>query len=136
MYADDESIEVWILTGRDQSTVLKTMIDDTFTPETNIKVNVKLVEAGTLLNAVIAGTGPDVVLSVAQGEPVNYALRNAVEDITQFEDYEEILQPYHSSAYRAYCFEDGIYALPETQVYNVMFYRTAILAELEYGRAS
>ena len=130
VYSEDESIEVWILTGRDQSTILKTMIDDTFTPQSNIKVNVKLVEAGTLLNAVIAGTGPDVALSVGQGEPVNYALRNAVEDLTQFEDYEEVFAPYYESAYIPYQFEDGIYALPETQNYNVLFYRTDILEEL------
>ena len=126
-----EAIEVWLLSGRDQSTVLKTMIDDTFTPETDIKVNVKLVEGGTLLNAVIAGKGPDVVLSNGQGEPVNYALRNALEDLTQFKDYKEVLASYYPSAYRPYLFNDGIYAIPETQNYNVMFYRKDILEELE-----
>jgi ABC-type glycerol-3-phosphate transport system substrate-binding protein len=131
VFDEDEAIEVWILTGRDQSTVLKTMIDDTFTPETDINVNVKLVEAATLLNAVIAGTGPDVVLSAGQGEPVNYALRNAVEDLSQFADYEEVLKSYHPSSYESYKFEDGIYAIPETQNFNVLFYRTDIMEELE-----
>lgn len=130
VYAEDEAIEVWILTGRDQSTILKSMVDDTFTPDTDIKVNVKLVEAATLLNAVIAGTGPDIALSVAQTEPVNYALRHAVEDLTQFEDYEEVFEPFYESAYNAYSFEEGIYALPETQNYNVLFYRSDILEEL------
>lgn len=126
-----ESIEVWILSGRDQSTILKSMIDDTFTPEKGIYVNVKLVEPPTLLNAVISGNGPDVVLSVGQGEPVNYALRNAVEDITQFSGYEEVLEEYHPSAYEPYRFEGGIYAIPETQNFNVLFYRTDIFEELE-----
>jgi ABC-type glycerol-3-phosphate transport system substrate-binding protein len=131
VYAKDEAIEVWILSGRDQSTVLKTMIDDSFTPESNIAVNVKLVEAATLLNAVISGTGPDVVLSAAQAEPVNYALRNAVEDLTQFEGYEEVFDSYNSSAYTPFIFEGGIYGIPETQNFSVLFYRTDILEELE-----
>ena len=42
----------------------KTMVDDTFTHETGIKVNVEIVDASALLNAVVAGQGPDVVLSV------------------------------------------------------------------------
>jgi ABC-type glycerol-3-phosphate transport system substrate-binding protein len=130
VYDKEEAIEVWILSGRDQSTILKTMIDDTFTPNTDIKVNVKLVEAGTLLNAVIAGRGPDVVLSATQGEPVNYALRNAVEDITQFEDYEEVLQEFYPSSYEPFRFEGGIYGLPETQYFNVLFYRKDIMEEL------
>ena len=131
VYEGEDAIEVWILSGRDQSTILKTMIDDTFTPNSNIKVNLKLVDAGTVLNAVIAGMGPDVVLSTGQGEPVNYALRNAVEDLKQFEDYEEVLTNFYPSAYESYRFEDGIYALPETQNYNVLFYRKDIMEELE-----
>lgn len=130
VYADDEVIEVWILSGRDQSTILKSMIDDTFTPETGIKVNLKLVEPATMLNAVIAGNGPDVALSVVQGEPVNYALRGAVEDLTQFEDYEEVFSNYYQSAYNSYIFEGGIYAIPETQNFSVLFYRTDILESL------
>jgi ABC-type glycerol-3-phosphate transport system substrate-binding protein len=131
VYDRDEAIQVWILSGRDQSTILKSMIDDTYTPSTGIKVNVKLVEAGTLLNAIIAGKGPDVVISAGQGEPVNYALRNAVEDLTQFPDYKEVLKNFKASAYTPYQFEGGIYALPETQNFNVMFYRKDILEELK-----
>ena len=129
VYDKSEAIDVWLLTGRDQSTVLKAMIDDTFTPQTGIKVNVKLVEPGNLLNAVISGAGPDVVLSAGQGEPVNYALRGAVEDITQFDDYEKVLGEYYPSAYEPYKFEGGIYAIPETQYFNVMFYRKDIIVD-------
>lgn len=131
VYSDKDVLKVWILSGRDQSTILKAMIDDTFTPRENIKVNVKLVDGSTLLNAIIAGKGPDVVISAGQGEPVNYALRNAVEDITQFSDYEEVLANFYPSAYTPFIFEDGIYGLPETQNFNVLFYRKDILEELE-----
>lgn len=130
VYEEGEAIEVWILSGRDQSTILKSMIDDTFTPESGIKVNVKLVEAATVLNAVIAGNGPDLVISAAQGEPVNYALRNAAEDLTQFDGWEELFSEYYESAYEPYKYEGGIYGLPETQNYSVMFYREDILEEL------
>ncbi|HWT76830.1 MAG TPA: extracellular solute-binding protein [Mobilitalea sp.] len=130
VYGKGEAIQVWILSGRDQSTILKTMIDDTFTPNSNIKVNVKLVDGATLLNAIIAGKGPDVVLSAGQGEPVNYALRNAVEDLTQFDDYKDVLKDFYPSAYAPYLFQNGIYALPETQNFNVLFYRKDIMDEL------
>ena len=130
LHDSDDAIEVWMLAGRDQSTILKSMIDDTFTPTSGVKVNVKLVEAGNLLNAVLAGKGPDVVLTLGQSEPVNYALRGAVEDLTQFSDINEILNNYHPSAYEPYRFQGGIYAIPETQTFNVMFYREDILAQM------
>lgn len=132
VYAEDEEvIKVWVLTGRDQGTILKTMVDDTFTPETGVKVNVEIVAADALLNAVVAGRGPHVVLSVGADQPVNYALRNAAEDLTQFADYKEVLSDYTESTYRQYSLGDSLYALPETMTYNVMFYRKDILEELE-----
>ena len=126
----DDLIEVWIVTGRDQSTVLKTMVDDTFTPATGIKVNVKLVVADTLLTAVVAGNGPDVVLSLGTWFPVNYAMRNAAEDLTQFEDFAEVIKPFYESALTAMRYEGGVYGLPETQEFSVLFYREDILEDL------
>ena len=127
---DEDLIEVWIVTGRDQSTVLKTLVDDSFTPATGIRVNVKLVLADTLLTAVVAGNGPDVVLSVGSWFPVNYAMRNAVEDLTQFSDYEEVAKPFYESALIPATYNGGVYALPETQEFSVLFYREDVLEEL------
>ena len=123
-------VKVWVLTGRDQGTILKSMVDDTFTPESGVKVNVEIVAADALLSAVVAGRGPDVVLSVGADQPVNYALRNAVEDLSQFEDLDEVLASYTKSSYAQYCLDDSVYAIPETQMFNVMFYRKDILDEL------
>ena len=128
--AGENTMDVWIVAGRDQSTILKTMVDDTFTPASGINVNVKLIDVATLLPAVVAGTGPDVALTVAQSEPVNYALRKAALDLNQFDDIDEVLSEYYPSSYEAYKFNGGIYALPETQNYNVLFYRTDICEEL------
>lgn len=128
---DDDVIKVWVLTGRDQGTILKSMVDDTFTPQSGIKVNVEIVAQDALLTAVVAGRGPDVVLSIGADQPVNYALRNSVEDITQFADYQEVLANYTPSSYTQYSLDGHIYAVPETQTFNVLFYRKDILEQLE-----
>jgi len=128
---DDENlIKVWVLSGRDQGTILKTMVDDTFTPDTGIKVNVEIVAGDALLSAVVAGRGPDVVLSVGADQPVNYALRKSAEDLTQFPDYKKVFAEYTESSYEQYKYNGGIYGIPETQTFNVMFYRKDILEEL------
>lgn len=127
----DDVVKVWVLTGRDQGTILKTMIDDTFTPESGVKVNVEIVAQDALLSAVVAGRGPNVVLSVGADQPVNYALRNAVEDLTQFDDLDEVLKSYTPSSYRQYGLDGALYGLPETMTFNVMFYREDILEQLE-----
>lgn len=130
----DKAITVWICSGRDQSNVLKQLIDDDFTPSTGIPVNLKLVQTGVVLNAQIAKTGPDIAITMNQGDAVNYALRNAVEDLTQFDGYEELISQYAPSALAAYWFNDGthngLYGLPQTQIYNVLFYRTDVLEKV------
>ena len=127
---DDHLIEVWIVTGRDQSQVLKNMIDDTFTPQTGIKVNVKLINPNALLTAVIAGNGPDVVVSTYNSQPVDYALRNANVNLMRFDDCEEVLKQFKESAYIPYQYQGGLYALPEQETFNLLFYRKDILAQL------
>lgn len=131
VYEDDgDVVKVWVLTGRDQGTILKAMVDDTFTPNTGIKVNVEIVAPDALLNAVVAGRGPDVVLSVGADQPVNYALRNAVEDLTQFPDCKEVMSSFTPSSYEQYRLDEHIYGMPETQTFNVMFYRKDVMEEL------
>lgn len=126
----DNLIEVWIVTSRDQSQILKNMIDDDFTPKTGINVNVKLIVIDSLLNAVVAGNGPDVVVTTYQSHPVDYALRNANVDLRRFADCDEVLKNFYESAYIPYEYNGGLYALPEQQTFNLMFYRKDILDEV------
>ena len=132
--ATDDVLEIWITTGRDQSTVLKTMVDDTFTTETGIKVNVKLVQADAILTAVVAGNGPDIVLSVSGWFAVNYAMRNAVEDLTQFPDYADVVKPFEASILEPLTYNNGtkagVYGLPETQNFPLLIYRSDVMEEL------
>ena len=130
VYDEGEAITVWITTGRDQAQVLKKMIDDSFVPETGVAVNLELVQPNVLLPATVAGRGPDVALSVGNGEPVNYATRNAAVDLTQFPDLNEVLSEFTEPTILPYRFQGGIYGLPEQQQFLMMFYRTDILEEL------
>jgi ABC-type glycerol-3-phosphate transport system substrate-binding protein len=123
-------IDVWILAGRDQSTILKSMVDDTFTPRTGIRVNVKLVAADAVMPAVVAGTGPDMALTMPQGDPVNYAIRSAVVDVSQFPDYQEAVKDLDNNVIIPFTYNGAVYGLPETQYFHVMFYRKDILEEL------
>ena len=135
----EEALDVWIMAGanqvmsmagRDQSNVLKTMIDDTFVPDTGIKVNLKLVDPNALLGAVVAGNGPDVVVNTDSWNPVNFALRGAAVDLTTFQDFNHVISDFYPGAYAALELMGGVYGLPETQVCSVLFYRRDVLEEI------
>jgi len=139
---DQKAITIWIGTGRDQANIIKSLIDESFTPTTGIGVNVQLVDMSTLLRATLVGQGPDVALqvgtttavagSVVAGNetPVNYGIRNAVLDLAQFDDINEVLTRFTPAAYEQFSFGGAVYALPETMTFPVMFYRRDILAEI------
>ena len=126
-----ESIKVWIPTGRDQAQVLRKLIDMYFTPEYGIDVDLQLVVGGSLLPATVAGIGPDVALSMGDTEPVNYAVRDAIIDLNRFPDFDEVAKRFLPERMVPLTFDDKVYALPETQNFNVMFYRKDILEELD-----
>ena len=125
-----QAITVWVGSGRDQAQVLKSMTDDLFTPEFNVSVNVSLVQ-GTLLEATMAGKGPDVALNVARFLPVDLAVRGALTPIDSHPDFEIYRENFQETAFIPYTFNKRIYAVPETQEFNMLFYRKDIFEELD-----
>jgi len=125
-----ETIQVWMSGGRDQYQIIQGLLSD-FMEKTGIGVELKLVNEGATMNATIAGIGPDVSLFNSAGSAVLYAMRHAVLDITQFDGYEAVVTDFYESSIVPYRFNGGIYALPESQTFPVMFYRTDIFEELE-----
>lgn len=126
------TVRVWVNLGRDQVGVLKNLITDDFTPKTGINVKLELVQ-GALIEATLAGRGPDVAVTLKSDQPVNFAIRNALVDLSEFDDFDEVTKRFHPSAMVPFKFEDGYYALPDTQSFEMMFYRKDILADLGLG---
>lgn len=87
-------IDVWMTLGRDQANVIRSLIDTSFAKEhPNIRVELKLTAGDVLLKATLAGIGPDVALNVDSSLPVNYALRNAVMDLSErIYEYEYVIE--------------------------------------------
>lgn len=96
------TVEVWVQSGRDQAQITRSIIQNDYQ---KAKVNLKLVAEGTLLAAVLSGTGPDVSLDgvkasaslyasaqpgstaavvTTSGDVINFAIRHAVEPLNQF----------------------------------------------------
>lgn len=137
----DVTLRVWISTaditttgassGRDQAILLKKLIDESFTTKTGVNVEVSLVSGSdTLVQAVLAGEGPDAALFTSVDTPVNLAMRGVVLDLSQFEGFQEISREFTESALTPFRYKGGCYALPETQNFNLIFYRSDIYAEL------
>lgn len=131
-------LDVWIGRGSEWGEILKEMADEQFTPKTGIYVNLNVIPSGqlstggvnVLMLSLTSGTAPDVALSVGYNMPSEFAFRDAAVDLTKFEGFEEMAGQFYPEALVPYKFKDGVFALPETMDFNVMFYRKDIMSEL------
>lgn len=127
---DADTLKIWVNWGRDQAMVLNSLIQESFIAQTGIQVNLELTDA-TLVKGILSGNAPDMALHMARTEPVNLAMRGALYDLTNFDDYEEVIKRFGESASVPYKYGNGIYALPDTQSFYLMFYRKDIFENLK-----
>ncbi len=129
---DETALNVWMNRGRDYVNLLQEMADDMFTPEHGIKVKVNLIPREDLLilsNA--AGIVPDVALGINQDKAVDFAIRNALQDLREFKDFGDIEKQFAPGALVPFYYDKGYYALPESQSFQVLFYRKDIMQQLK-----
>lgn len=125
-----DSLTIWVNWGRDQAQVLTALINQDFTLKYGIDVNIKVVNA-TLIQGILAGKGPDVMLHMARTEPVNLAMRGALENLAEFEDFESVIADFSDDALLPYEYSGGTYALPDSQTFDMLFIRTDIFEDLK-----
>ncbi|XID91353.1 extracellular solute-binding protein [Paenibacillaceae bacterium WGS1546] len=121
---DEDAITVWVNRGRDYVNLLQQMVDEQFTPETGIRVNINLMpNPQQLILSHAAGREPDAALGIDPGTIVDFAMRNAAVDLSRFPDYEEAAKDYSPGMRVQLYYNGGNYGLPETVSPNMMFIR-------------
>ncbi len=127
---DKQHLKVWVQTGRDQAEIIRDLINNSFAKEHNAVVTLEISSA--LLNSVLAGISPDVVLDNGETTPMEFALRNAVADLREFDDYEEVAKRFPAAALKPAEFGGKVYGLPQSFSFPMFFYRTDIFEEYGY----
>jgi len=128
---DEEVLNVWVQRGRDYVNLLQQLSDEMFTPQTGIKVKVHLLPGSDLLvlmNA--ADISPDVALGLSQDLPFEYAVRNALYDLSTFPDFKEMYDRFAPGVWTPLYYDGGYYGVPETQTFEMLYYRKDILDRL------
>ena len=127
----EKSLNVWVSLGRDQATVVKDLVDNDFNQgNSGVQASINLVQ-GAILEATLAGKGPDIALFLGGDFPIQCAARGLLVDISEFLDYQEVVESrFTDSISTLYTYNGGVYGLPVSQTFPMMFYRSDILEEL------
>lgn len=137
--AINETIKVWIARGTEWAEIIKQMTDEQFTARQGIEVNINVVPAtqlaaggaNALMLAIAAGNAPDAALGLDSSSPVEFAIRGAAVDLSRFPGYDEVYGRFLEENWVPYRYRGGIYAIPETMNYTVLFFRKDVLRSLK-----
>ncbi|MBO7217544.1 MAG: extracellular solute-binding protein, partial [Clostridia bacterium] len=135
----DTELEVWVGRGTEWCRLIKQLSDAEFTPNSNAVININVLPSSqiatagvnTVLLSVAAGTAPDVVLGLGSSMPVEYAVRNAIVDLSKLEGFEDTKSKIYGEAFKPLTWGGGVYGLPETVNFRCIYYRTDIFDELK-----
>lgn len=127
----DDVLTVWMASsGKEQAQILQNMIDETFIPNHDINVELRLIPLDVVLRAALTGDGPDVVVGVSQATIADFAMRNALTDLSKLEGFDVERERFYASAIDGASYLDGIYGIPEQQTFMMLFCREDILNEI------
>ena len=131
-------LNVWVGRGSEWVEILDQLIEQSFTKETGIVVKTNVIPAGQLSSgsvnplmlSLVSGSAPDVALGVDASSPVEFAIRDAVVDLSKMPDYNTISKRFEPQIFTPFKYQNGVYALPETMGFMALFYRKDILAQI------
>ncbi|WFR58221.1 extracellular solute-binding protein [Anaerocolumna sp. AGMB13025] len=136
---DSATIKVWMVNsvgtnvqsiGHEQAQIIQNLIDESFTPETGIKVNLQLIPLDVVLRAALAGNAPDAVIGLSQATLQDFAMRDAIIDLSKLDGYETATKTFYKSELDAASYLGGVYGIPEQADFYMMFTRNDILKEI------
>ena len=128
---DDSHLQVWVNRPRQYVEIMQKMIDEQFTTQTGIEVDLSLMtDANKLVLANASGDTPDIATGINYSIPFELGIRGALVDLTKFDNYQEVFGRYNEGILVSSVIGDGLYSLPETMNFYVMFYRSDILEKL------
>lgn len=128
---NSDYLQVWINRPRQYVEIIQKMADEYFTPQTGIEVDFSLMpDQNKLILSNASGKAPDVAAAVNYALPFGLAIREAIVDLTQFDDYEEVASNFPQGLLLPSMIDEGVYSIPETMNFYVLYYRKDVLDSL------
>lgn len=128
---DPDHLQVWVNRSNQYVQIMQKMIDEYFTPQTGIRVDISIMpDQYKLVLANSSGSAPDVATGINYTIPYELAVRGALVDMTQFSDFRETASVYEPGFFLTGTIGDAVYSMPETMNFWVLVYRTDVLEKL------
>ncbi len=128
---DKNHLQVWVNRSSQYVQIMQKLIDEKFTPETGIDVDISIMpDQQKLVLANSAGNAPDVATGINYTIPYELAIRGALADMSQFDGFKESARQFEPGFFLTGTIGDKVYSMPETMNFWVLYYRSDVLEKL------
>jgi ABC-type glycerol-3-phosphate transport system substrate-binding protein len=125
---DDDTVEIWVRQSRLYIQIMQRMIDESFTPDTGIKVLLSVMpDEQKIVLANAANTTPDAAMGLSVTRPFEFAIRDMVVDLRQLDGFYDLTSEFNPNSFIPFIYEEGVYSIPETMDVKLLFYRKDVL---------
>jgi len=129
---DDETVVVWVRQSRLYIQVMQRMVDEGFSKDTGIKVQLSVMpDENKIILANAARNTPDAAMGLTVTRPFEFAIRDMIVDLSELDDFDEVASDFNPNSFIPYVYEGGVYSIPETMDVKLLFYRKDILEFLK-----
>lgn len=129
---DSGELQVWVSMSISYAEVLQQLIDEYYNPVHGTDIQLALMpNSQKLILSNATNSNPDVVLGVGYTTPYDLAIRGAVKNLLEYDDFEEYYQKeYNIAGLTPLAYNGGIYGVIDSFNYQILFYRKDILDSL------
>ncbi|MCI1735577.1 MAG: extracellular solute-binding protein [Bacilli bacterium] len=124
-----KTIQVWVARSRQYVDLMQQLMDESdFAARTGYQVQFTILsDEGKLILSNAAKISPNAVMGISNWLPYEMGIRGLTVDLTQYEDYGEVLKRFSPGSLINLISDNRGLGLPETQDFYVMYYRKDIL---------
>lgn len=128
---DSDTLQIWVARPRQYLEIMQRMADSNFTKKYGINVDLSIVpDQQKLILANASGKAPDAAIGINSGFVYDLALRGALANMRTFDNFKEVGSRFAPGMLIPGIVDEGVYAIPETFNFYVLFYRTDIMDSL------
>lgn len=128
---DNETLQIWVARPRQYLEIMQRMADSDFTKKYNINVEISIVpDQQKLILANASGKAPDAAIGIGSGLVYDLALRGALVNMREFDNFTEVGNRFAPGMLIPGVSDTGVYAIPETFNFSVLFYRKDIMESI------
>ena len=128
----EDTIDIWVNRSTYYVALMQQYADAYYTKETGQQVRFSLLpDESKIIYSNASDSVPDAAFGISGSSPYTLGLRGALANMKEFDGFSEVSSYFSPGAFTNLSVGDAVYGIPETQDFQVTFYRKDLVEDLD-----